>query len=80
MGRRIRGVVVGVACCFFHRMSEKVSLIKITFEQSCEKSSGETLREKDFRQLAQQVQGPRGWYLLRAFGEQHWRPVWLRVE
>lgn len=45
MGRRIRGVVVGVACCFFHRMSEKVSLIKITFEQSCEKSSGKRISD-----------------------------------
>lgn len=64
----------------FFLQDVRESLIKITFEQSCEKSSGETLREKDFRQLEQQVQGPRGWYFLHAFGEQHWRPVWLRVQ
>lgn len=36
---------------FFSRLSEKASLVKMTFEQRYEKSRVEAMREKHFRQL-----------------------------
>lgn len=49
---------VCVCVLFFCRVLEKGSLIKVTFEQRCERSKGGNHEGKDSRQLEQQAPRP----------------------